>query len=225
MRNWEPYKSGYREVAICLNFVLFRYRIPIEWQGMQQSTNFGQRARLRNMNGLSSKDIPRDEGLATLLREVKKGGEKDILKQEITSVLINDKKKTNWRISPTAKPEKVKNTTTTTTIHHKLSAKELVFLATEIQWAINLKLNSVHKCPVITGVTKNDTQQGILYRNRHIIFTHYFMYTRLSIKYLIKINQSLILLILLKDSVIYTVTGKESWYYCVDPGPVKKVLW
>ena len=100
-----------------------------------------------------------------------------------------------------------------------------MFLATEIQRAINLKLNSVHKCrPVITGVTKNDTQQGILYRNRHIIFTHYFMYTRLSIKYLIKINQSLILLILLKDSVIYTVTGKESWYYCVDPGPVKKVL-
>jgi hypothetical protein len=45
------------------------------------------------MNGLSSKD--RDEGLATLLREVKKGGEKDILKQEITSVLIDDKKKTN----------------------------------------------------------------------------------------------------------------------------------
>ena len=82
-------------MAICLNFVLFRYRIPIEWQGMQQSTNFGQRARLRNMNGLSSKDIPRDEGLATLLREVKKGGEKDILEQEITSVLIDDKKKTN----------------------------------------------------------------------------------------------------------------------------------
>ena len=100
-----------------------------------------------------------------------------------------------------------------------------MFLATEIQRAINLKLNSVHKYPVITGVTKNDTQQGNLYRNRHIIFTHYFMYTRLSIKYLIKINQSLILLILLKHSVIYTVTGKESWYYCVDPGPVKKKLW
>ena len=91
---------------------------------MQQSTNFGQRASLGNMNGLSSKD--RDKGLATLLLpEVEKGGEKDIIEQEITSVLIDDKKKTNWRISPTAKPEKVKNTTTTITIHHKLSAKEL----------------------------------------------------------------------------------------------------
>ena len=114
---------------------------------------------MTNTNGISSEE--RDDGVATSLPEDGDGVEEDILEQEIPSFIIDDKKKTHRRILPTAKPEKVKNTTTTTTTHHKLSAEELLLVATQIKrTSLKLKLDRDNKCSVISGVTKNDKQQG-----------------------------------------------------------------
>ena len=114
---------------------------------------------MTDMKGASSKE--RDDGVTTSLPEDGDGVEEDILEQEIPSFIIDDKKKTHRRILPTAKPEKVKNTTTTITIHHKLSAEELLLVATQIKrTSLQLKLDNDNKCIVISGVTKNDKQQG-----------------------------------------------------------------
>ena len=114
---------------------------------------------MTNTNSVSSKE--RDNDVATSLPEDGDGVEEDILEQEIPSFIIDDKKKTHRRILPTAKPEKVKNTTTTTTTHHKLSAEELLLVATQIKrTSLQLKLDNDNKCIVISGVTKNDKQQG-----------------------------------------------------------------
>jgi len=114
---------------------------------------------MTNTNGISSEE--RDDVVASLLSEEGDGDEEDIVEEEIPSTLIDDKKKTRRRILSTAKLEKVKNTTTTTTIHHKLSAEELVLVATQIErTSLKLKLDSVNKSSVISGVTKNDKQQG-----------------------------------------------------------------
>ena len=113
---------------------------------------------MTNTNGVSSQE--RDDVIATL-PEDGDGEEEDIVEEEIPSTVIDDKKKTRRRILSTAKLEKVKNTTTTTTIHHKLSAEELVLVATQIErTSLKLKLDSVNKSSVISGVTKNDKQQG-----------------------------------------------------------------
>ena len=114
---------------------------------------------MTNTNGISSEE--RDNVVATSLPEEGDGVEEDILEQEIPSFIIDDKKKTHRRILPTAKPEKVKNTTTTITTHHKLSAEELLLVATQIKrTSLKLKLDRDNKCSVISGVTKNDKQQG-----------------------------------------------------------------
>ena len=35
----DPYKSGYRGIALCLKLVFIRYMIPVELQGLEQSTD------------------------------------------------------------------------------------------------------------------------------------------------------------------------------------------
>ena len=115
---------------------------------------------MTDMNSVSSEEKERDKVVASLLPEEGDGDGEDIVDQEILSI-IDDKKKTYQRILSTAKPERVKNTTTATTIDHKLSAKELVLFATKIERAtLKLKLDSDNRCSVITGVTKNDQRQG-----------------------------------------------------------------
>ena len=95
---------------------------------------------MTNTNGVSSQE--RDDVVASSLPEDGDGVEEDILEQEIPSFIIDDKKKTHRRILPTTKPEMVKNITTTITTHHKLSAEELLLVATQIKrTSLQLKLD------------------------------------------------------------------------------------